>query len=69
MSGPALQPGTIRAWKVFTAVACTFTGYQMIFRTDYGDKEHVFSPVSNVLLICSGTGMAGQWGPTETSDE
>jgi hypothetical protein len=43
---PILQPSTLRAWRVVTWVAMAGSGFQMIFRTDYGDKDHVFKPVS-----------------------
>lgn len=28
-----------------TGVATFFTGFQLLFRTDYGEREHVFTPV------------------------
>ncbi|KAM3571177.1 hypothetical protein VYU27_006787 [Nannochloropsis oceanica] len=43
--GPVLKPSTLRAWKVTTGVATFFTGFQLLFRTDYGEREHVFTPI------------------------
>ncbi|TFJ84983.1 hypothetical protein NSK_003408 [Nannochloropsis salina CCMP1776] len=43
--GPVLKTSTLRAWKVATGVICLVTGFQLVFLTDYGDKEHVFTPI------------------------
>lgn len=31
--------------RVATGVAVVFTGFQLVLRTDYGDRDHVFKPV------------------------
>lgn len=36
---------TVSHRKVTTGVATFFTGFQLLFRTDYGEREHVFTPV------------------------
>ena len=38
-----LSPQTSRAVKLLTIGATAFTGYYCVFRTDYGDADHVFS--------------------------
>lgn len=31
--------------RVATGVAVAFTAFQLVLRTDYGEKDHVFKPV------------------------
>ena len=38
-----LSPQTSRAVKLLSIGATAFTGYYCVFRTDYGDADHVFS--------------------------
>ena len=40
---PPSKPKPTR--RVATGAAVVFTAFQLVLRTDYGEKEHVFTPV------------------------
>jgi len=43
----ALSPQTSRALRLITVAASTATAFHCVFRTDYGDEEHVFSDLQS----------------------
>jgi hypothetical protein len=58
VEGHVLRPGVLRAWKVVTGFAVVGSAFQMIFRTKYGERDHVFTPVSEApdlmpFILCA----------------
>ncbi|CAM9935260.1 unnamed protein product [Heterosigma akashiwo] len=38
-----LKPQTSRNWKLATAILSAGAAFQLVFRTDFGEREHIFS--------------------------